>query len=214
MAEIAARDSLQGGDRNALPGAVLILATLIVVLALVTNEAAADLSKGKCDFDRAAMLALDLDSFDQDFDGGWRKVAEDGDCVLVAADLIRDYIDHHESEARLLIFHEGQMRARGGQTARAIELLRDTKEREGENVYFGWNEYVDATIAFLEKDRNALLAAREALVALPKPGNFRAVDRQGEPVELEWPPNIKVVDGFVNCFVDTYDTAYRECSGL
>lgn len=44
------------------------------------------------------------------------------------------------------------MRAKAGQTCRAIELIQVAKEPDGENNFIGWNLYVDATVAFLEKD--------------------------------------------------------------
>ncbi len=159
------------------------------------------------------MMAMDFHTFDQTFGSGWRMVADKSGCTLVAADLIRDYIDLHSPKENIIVFHEAQMRAKGGQTARAIELFRETREAEGQSSFFGWNQYVDATIAFLEGNKNALQDARESLASLPKPSNFRAVDRDGNPVEISWPPNLHVVDGFLECFEETYATAYDDCSG-
>ncbi|MDJ0793086.1 MAG: hypothetical protein QNI98_02495 [Woeseiaceae bacterium] len=170
-------------------------------------------SSADCQFDREAMMAMDFHTFDQTFGSGWRMVADISGCTLVAADLIRDYIDLHSPNERIIVFHEAQMRAKGGQTARAIELFRQTRVAEGQRSFFGWNQYVDATIAFLERDKNALQDARESLASLPKPSNFRAVDRDGNPVEMSWPPNLHVVDGFLECFEETYATAYDYCSG-
>jgi hypothetical protein len=45
----------------------------------------------KCEFDREKLLALDQDAFDQDMNGGWRKLGNVPKCQSVAADLIRDY---------------------------------------------------------------------------------------------------------------------------
>ncbi|MDJ0760254.1 MAG: hypothetical protein QNJ19_12705 [Woeseiaceae bacterium] len=194
--------------------AALMLASASVLPDTAKSGEADNPSTGKCAFDREAMLTLDFNAFDQGFDGGWRAVAKDEDCTLIAADLIREYIDRHESDETIIVFHEGQMRAKGGQTARAIELMLSTREPDGQNSYFGWNFYIDATIAFLEKDKQRLIEARDALAALPKPGSFRAVDRDGKPVEMQWPPNMSVVNGFVDCFEESYAVAYRECSGL
>ena len=200
--------------RHVLSIAALVLALLIAVPGITISDEADYPSTGKCEFDREALLALDFNAFDQDFDGGWRQIAKDKDCSLVAADLIREYIDRHEPEQKIIVFHEGQMRAKGGQTDRAIELISSTREPEGQNSYFGWNYYIDATIAFLAKDKRRLIEAKDALAALPKPSNFRAVDRDGNPVEIQWPPNMGVVNGFVECFEETYAVAYAECSGL
>lgn len=200
--------------RSVFSDVALVLAAFFIVLAPSIGDVPVSESNGQCEFDRSAILALDFVSFDQDFDGGWRRIASHDDCTLIAADLIRDYIDHHNSNERLLIFHEGQMRAKAGQTGRAIELIQSTREPDGENNFFGWNLYIDATVAFLEKDRDALVEARDALAALPKPSNFSARDRDGNPVQLDWPPNLGVVNGFVKCFSDTYDFAYDRCGGL
>ena len=169
-------------------------------------------SNSQCQFDRDAMMAMDFNTFDQTFGSGWRTVADKPGCALVAADLIRDYIERHSPDERIIVFHEAQMRAKGGQTRRAIELFRQTRQADGQNSYFGWNEYVDATIAFLQRDKEALKEARDSLASLPKPSNFKAVDRDGNPVELSWPPNLHIVDGFLECFDEPYDTAYSECS--
>ena len=65
-----------------------------------------------------------------------------------------------------------------------------------ENDSFGWNHYVDATIAFLQHDEAALRAAREKLAGLEQPSELNMTDKDGNPVEMDWPPNLKVVDNF------------------
>ena len=164
-----------------------------------------------CEFDKQAMLNLDFDSFDQTFGSGWRLVADNEGCSLTAADLIRDYIELHQPGQKIIVFHEAQMRAKGGQTDRAISLFKKTRYDDGRNLAFGWNEYVDATIAFLKQDRESLFAARESLLSIPKPSSFRAVDRNGDPVEVEWPPNVSIVNSFVACFEQPYAVAYGGC---
>jgi hypothetical protein len=160
-----------------------------------------------CAFDRAKMLALDEQAFDQDFTGGWRTLQRE-ECWLVAADLIRDYRKAKSSSSKILFWHEGQMRAFAGQTEPAILLFETT--REPVNDVFGWNLYVDATIAFLNKDKPALLHARAILAKIPKPQNFDLSfkDAQGRVVKFTWPPNINVVDDFINCFDRPYKEAY------
>jgi hypothetical protein len=71
---------------------------------------------------------------------------------------------------------------------------------------------VDATIAFLRGDRPALLAARTALAALPRPADFAPRDVQGRPVAMNWPPNLNVVDGLLACFGRPYAEAYGGCA--
>ena len=61
-------------------------------------------------------------------------------------------------------------------------------------------------------DKHRLLEARDAITALPKPVAFHAVDRDGNRIGIEWPPSIRVVNGFVRCFNETYAEAYNQCS--
>jgi hypothetical protein len=99
-----------------------------------------------CAFDRAKMLALNERDFDQDLTGGWRTLAMHDECLLITADLIRDYLLAKSPTSKILFWHEGQMRAFAGQTEPAILLFETT--REPVNDWFGWNLYVDATIPF------------------------------------------------------------------
>jgi hypothetical protein len=160
-----------------------------------------------CEFDREKMLALDQDAFDQDMNGGWRKLGNVPQCQAVAADLIRDYRVHHKNEASILYWHEGQMRASIGQKVEAIALFE--KSRHVPDNGTGWNQYVDATVAFLRGDRKAFDAARNELVALPKPADWDTKTPDGTPVP--WPMNLGVVDGLGKCFDRPYSEAYGVC---
>lgn len=177
---------------------------LVLSLALAATGMAAD-DTGPCVYDRTAMLALDQQAFDQDMDGGWRALAARPGCTLAAADLIRDYRRAHGSDAGILYWHEGQLRANAGQTGQAIELFERSRKADDP---FGWNPYVDASIAFLRGDRPALLAARDALARLPRPADFAPRDQNGEPIEIRWPPNLQVVDRLIACFGQGYRIAY------
>jgi hypothetical protein len=162
-----------------------------------------------CAFDQTKMLALDERDFDQDFTGGWRTLAVHEECWLIAADLLRDYRKAKSPYSKILFWHEGQMRAFAGQTEPAILLFETTREPII-NDSFGWNLYVDATIAFLNKDKPAVLKARAALAEIPKPENIDLSfkDAQGRVVQFTWPPNLHVLDGFLNCFDQPYKVAY------
>jgi len=163
-----------------------------------------------CVQDRERLLSLTFSEFDQDLEGGWRRVAAMPNCTLAAADLIQEYRDRTEGHRTTLNFHEGQLRARVGQTERATALFQNSR-KDPEKDKFGWNYYVDATIAFLKKDRNALLQSRDALAALEKPEEFRPVDRHGNEVDVSWPPNLHIVERFLTCFDMPYSTAYSGC---
>ena len=187
-----------------------ITAIAIALLSGFVSSASAD--DDQCSYDRAAMLALDLNAFDQDMQGGWRSVAHKEGCEAAAADLIREYIFEHDSTEGILFFHEAQLRAMAGQTERALVMFLRTRKPADEDDWFGWNHYVDATMAFIRKDRPALVEARTQLVNLPRPEDFNPVDSHGNPVEMIWPPNLNVVDGFRECFDKNYDEAYNTCS--
>jgi hypothetical protein len=159
-----------------------------------------------CIADRERLLALDPRAFDQDLEGGWRAVALREECQSAAADLIRDYRRLHGLSDSILYWHEGQLRALAGETKAAIALFE--RSRKGPGDRFGWDAYVDATIAFLRHDRRALMAARESLARLPRPADFDPRDPQGHPLRMAWPVNLDVVDGFIACFGRTYVQAY------
>src|SRR5439155_917614 len=88
-----------------------------------------------CTYDRAAMMALEQDAFDQDEKGGWRALQMRG-CLAEAADLIRDYRNASPRPHRSILFwHEGQLRAVLGQTDRAIALLDNARHPAAEDDF-------------------------------------------------------------------------------
>ena len=164
-----------------------------------------------CVRNRDELLALGQQAFDQDLQGGWRAVSARHGCEIAAADLIRDYRAARGLTDTILFWHEGQLRAAAGQTDAAIRLFEQSRKPPSDR--FGWNPYVDATIAFLRGDRAALIAAREALAALPRPADFEPRDPQGRPLQISWPMNLQVVDGLIACFGRSYKQAYaRNCT--
>jgi hypothetical protein len=179
-----------------------VLVALMTVGCVATAGSAAD-----CTYDRSQLMSLDQHSFDQDMNGGWRAVAKKDGCLVAAADLIRDYRETHSSGfTSILFWHEGQLRAEAGDYPGAIVLFQ--RSRLPADTSPGWNEYVDATIAFLNKDRPSFDRAREALATLPKPSGW-ALDSAGR--EMPWPLNLEVVDGLGRCFTMSYKEAYGSC---
>lgn len=187
---------------SALAGAVLVA---------VAGAAADD-----CIGDRDALLALDQNAFDQDLDGGWRAVAARDGCRGAAADLIAEYRarmlarpvfdDAGPSASAILYWHEGQLRAGLGETDAAIGLFRASVKADDP----AWNAYVAASIAFLLHDREALEAARAALLEVPEPPGFAAAAEQARAkgMEVTWPMNLNVVDRLIACFDVDYSDAY------
>jgi hypothetical protein len=160
-----------------------------------------------CHYDRAAMLALSEEAFDQAPTGGWRALQERG-CLAEAADLLHDYrLAKPRNRPSVLIWHEGQVRAMMGQTDAAIALFDGSRE-EAAQKRIGWNDYVDGSIAFLRHDRAGLQQARDRLSRLPKPKKLPSYTVNGQTITIDWPPNLEILDGFLACFDKPYAEAY------
>jgi hypothetical protein len=184
-----------------------------ILLAVAQPAESAPAPAHDCSYDLEAMLALDRKAFDQTLpDGGWRSLYERG-CYAEAAELIRAWRHEKRDHASILYTHEGMMRAYAGQTEEAITLLRLTYKPMDEDVNFGWNFYMDGTIAFLKRDRGALDTAIARLQVVPQPQNLpRLVDPLGKPVEIVWPPNMNVLRAFEKCWDKTYRVVFEpEC---
>ena len=189
------------------------LTSLVAIASLLTFG---DLARAEgCAYDRAAMLAMDLDRFDQDA-SGWRSVGQAPGCFLTGAELIADYRKAHPdlslSQADELRWHEGQLRAMVGDTLGAIPLLADSNH-DGDSAN---QAYIDATLAFLRQDHPALVAARRRLAGLPRPADFQAnadAFKAQTGRDLTWPLNLDVVDHLLACFDRPYAEAYgRACN--
>lgn len=189
-----------------------VLAAVIWSSSVAYCEPSAESGNLSCIEDRESLLSLDQDAFDQDLDGGWRAISHKEGCEIEAADLIRDYrAENLGASMEILYWHEGQVRAGVGQYDEAIELFLLSKTTDQPD----WNFYVDGTIAFLRNDREALDAAVAGLKLVPKPDGwdeFMATRvAQGQSF-INWPMNLGVLEGFQNCFGQSYNEAYgRDC---
>lgn len=195
-------------------------AAILLSLGLGRHAQATPAGPADCPHERERLLALDENAFDQDLangGGGWRAIAAKPGSETVAADLIRDYRQAHRSESGILHWHEAQLRASAGDYAQAIALMERSR-KPADQDRGGWNPYVDATIAFLRKDRAALAAAREQLAKAPPPpdqpiskdGFIELPLHDGQVMRMRWPPNLDVVDGLIRCFDEPYATAYGD----
>jgi hypothetical protein len=162
------------------------------------------------------ILEMTFEEFDSG-EAGWRRWGDNG-CEREAAAIIAEYRDHHAgsldpSQTAALDWHAGQLHAGAGDYGFAIERMLLVQHQTAEPAE---SEYVMATIAFLRSDREALVAARERMAAIPEPANFRrAADRYVATYNLPrpvWPMNIDVVDRLIACFGWSYKVAYRGCS--
>lgn len=142
----------------------------------------------------ATDLALSYEQFDQTEGQGFRVLAGLG-CAKEAADLIEAYLAKTGATQSSLRWHIAQLRATQGDRAEAVRYAK-TCLREKEDFAANalrWNDYVRATIAFLERDREALVRHRDA-VAAAKDDHF------GNAL------NLKLLDALIRYF--DHDYAY------
>ncbi|WP_421861239.1 hypothetical protein [Oceanicaulis sp.] len=178
-----------------------------------------------CEVDAArfdALMALNPQSFDQDFSGGWRPVGNTSGCERAAADLLIAYMDHspHFNPERpgVIGWHAGQMLAMAGEAELAIAYFDAARSVSPE-----WNLYVDATLAFMRRDRPAAEAARAELATLRPSEEEMAARRQfladNPRIRMpegfvEQPENLAVVDRLLRCWDAPYADAYSgACRG-
>ena len=150
-----------------LVGCLVALAAAVVVNA--TAHAADETSCVITDDTRKLALTLSWEEFDQKSNSpaSFRAFALRA-CYREAAELIEYYLANKptlaESQQRNSRFHAGQMYGHAGDERRALELIRSARwPEQPANAALNWNTYVAGVVAFLEKDRAALSAAREHL---------------------------------------------------
>ncbi len=192
------------------------LICLIGILSINRITAHADDVAEECAHDRAALLALDREAFDQDPEGGWRPLADNKACERVAADLIAAWRkanlpDASQEEVRILHWHEGQLRAFSGDYVSARASFQKSHTLNPLQIH--WNHYVDATLAFIDRDHDAFITALDTLKNMPEPfwwPQVQAEFRKKFDTDPEWPPNLNVVEGLLSCFEEDYRTAYSK----
>lgn len=201
-----------------MPSRTLTVLFSCVLFTSCTMAGAQEIPANSCAYDRARMLALDENQFDQNMSGGWRTLSSIPGCELAAAQLLHDYREAHRKDSVLLYWHEAQLRAFVGQYKEAIALMKHSYMPADKA---DWNAYVDATIAFLRKDSDALEHAKVKLAAVPPPpkdadmppivnGYMEVKFPDGTTRKMRWPPNIDVVEGLQKCFDMPYVEAYKE----
>lgn len=121
------------------------------------------------------MLAMDYPAFDQTMNHGWRALSDGLTCAVEAANLIHEYRIAKNPTHPMLFWHEGQLRASAGEVREALSLMEQSRSLSGSIP--GWNELVDATIAFLRNDRAAFDKAHIAIDAVPQARFAQAVGK-------------------------------------
>jgi len=122
---------------------------------------------------RLTDLSLTYEEFDQTPGSGFRALAINA-CDAEAATLIVEYIAANNATQRSLRWHVAQLSASAGDYDTAISSARQvlsTSEDLDKNP-LRWNDYVLATIAFLENDLEALTHHRDRVAeGADYPGN-------------------------------------------
>ncbi len=132
---------------------------------------------------------------------GWRGLAAqrryDDAARLIHRYLELNLDDLEPWQVSVLQFHEAQMLACGGDNAGAIALLPASRIiPQPEGLAIDWNAMVDAVEAFLEKDRDRLLAAQSKIdLRGDSPANriekervAQLVANFGRPYQFAWRP--------------------------
>jgi hypothetical protein len=150
-------------------------------------------------------LDQDYKSFDQAQKSGWRQLAQEGR-FKEAAKLIDRYRERNKSldvsQVVNLLFHAGQLYAFADSYDMAVERFKkakydpipDVEPAQMKAFFEEWNVYVDATIAFIKKDRMKLLACRTRMANIPN------ISREMS--------NLDVVDSLIRNFDKPYSEAY------
>src|SRR5215510_945608 len=105
-------------------------------------------------------LGLSYQEFDQTPHSGWRALGDEKR-YRQAAELIERYLQRHSeldrSQLAILHWHAGQMLAIAGDSEAAMKHMSSARvDPEPPTSPLRWNDYVDATVAFLRNDRAKL----------------------------------------------------------
>jgi hypothetical protein len=140
-------------------------------------------------------LQLSYEAFDQTEGSGFRVLARSG-CLKEAADLIERYVEHTHATQHSLLWHIAQLRAEQGDSAEAIRYARKVVAESEDHARhpLRWNDYVLATIAFLEHNKPRLVHHRN-LIAAAADAHF------GNQL------NLKLIDSLVRNFDKDYKYA-------
>lgn len=135
----------------------------ILLIALVSHTSVTLAQTSISTEERQRLMSLDFEAFDQDMNGGWRTYGNQLEFEL-AAGLIEEYMTLHpeieEGQLSVMKWHTGQMYALADKNEKAIPFMEASKKEED---VMSWNTYVDATIAFLKKDKDGLIEKRKEL---------------------------------------------------
>lgn len=151
--------------------------------------------KALSDPEKEALFALSYRQFDQDPKGGWR-VLQDEIPDQDIGEIIDAYRERHQSletwQTGILFWHAGQVYAGGENYPLARQRFMASLSLT-EPPDYRWNEYVHATVAFIDGDLVQLERHRERLALQPNSDADK---------------NLAVVNSLVRHFGRPYRVAY------
>jgi hypothetical protein len=175
------------------------LLIVLLVLNIPTGSFAQTKNCGMTPGEEAKLLSMTYEKFDQS-KAGWRQYVKK-DCYWEAGVLIDKYLVKNKSTLNdwqiiSITWHAGQMYAFNNNYEIAESRFNASiNPNETENTPILWNDYVYATIAFLNNDMTKLKYYREKIANGP---SFK-----GKKVNLD------VVDNLIRSFGKPYSVAYH-----
>lgn len=182
-----------------------MIRTVFVVCLCLGVASCAKPAADSCQADADAMMDMSFAAFDQGVDG-WRSLDSSLACSAYADDVLAEYRSRHgpslgPANASLLMWHEAQVLAVQGDSARSLDLMKKAAY-PGEPL---WQKlYREGSIAFLDGEMARLQTARDQLSRLPRDASLIVPGGRA----VAWPPNLDVLDGLISCFGKPYSVAY------
>ncbi len=186
-------------NSNNPPSPIIFVYRLLATSWLLTSPLA--LAAVDCDSAYQDRLKSDLklsyQAFDQTMKGGFRALDELG-CTKAAGDLIEAYIQANNANQSSLRWHIAQLRAKEGRAEEAVKYAKTvlSKSEDFSKDPLRWNDYVLATIAFLERDKEKLVLHRNKVA-------------EGKEAYFGNALNLKLLDALIKHFDKNYEYASR-----
>lgn len=177
----------------------------VIMMVFISFFSIKSSAETKCEIsraDKASLINSEYKEFDQSMGKGWRAWGDRG-CFQIAIDLLDEYFRVHEIklldwQKNIIIWHSGQMSGFLGDYKIARDKFKKCiKPNEPKDTKILWNDYVYATIAFLDKDLVELKKRRDIIANGPSLDGKKA--------------NLNVVDNFLKCPNEPYAIAYSGC---
>jgi len=175
-----------------------LILSVIVLMSLPVSYGITCISEGR----KQELMELAFTDFDQSMGHGWREFAKPG-CYLETALLLDQYFELHKEklvrwQRSILTWHAGQMYAfNNNYSVAKTRFLSSLNPEEPATTEIMWNDYVYASVAFLDKDFETLKKHRDIIADGP---TFNGKKQ-----------NLWVVDNFIKCFNEPYAYAYSGC---